>query len=176
MNSSYRNPLTYNDDVIVQTRRALERLYTAFAPAEPAAAPAAPETLQILKEQTLATRNGFMDAMDDDFNTAGALGHLFELVRAINLARDSGADAAVLGEAQATLRELTGVFGLRLDGSKANQAGKDVAPFLDLFIELRAELRRQKLWALSDLVRDRLKDLGVQLEDRKDGTTTRKMD
>jgi cysteinyl-tRNA synthetase len=108
--------------------------------------------------------------MDDDFNSAGALGQLFELVRMINIARDAGATDAELEPAQAMLRELTDVFGLLLNEPKAdrNQAAAD--PFIQLLIDLRTELRKQKNWELSDKVRDRLAELGVVLEDGKDGT------
>ena len=170
LNSNYRNPVTYNEDVIIQTKRALDRMRLALTPASPEAHPAQEQAVQ-LQRQVEATRKGFREAMDDDFNSAGALGFIFELVRAINQARDNGANANTLGTAQDVLRELTSVLGLRLECKQALQSGKDIAPFVELFIEMRNELRRQKLWALSDGIRDRLKEMGVLLEDKKDGTT-----
>ncbi len=171
LNSSYRGPLTYSDEVVTQAERNLERLRLALKPAVPAQGAVADEVMQALQKQMEATRQGFIDSMDDDFNTAGALGHLFDLVRAINQARDAGVDGDSLSQAQALLRELAGVFGLRLERSP--DQGASAAPFIDLLIQVRGELRAQKLWALSDLVRDRLIDLGVVLEDSKDGTTWR---
>jgi cysteinyl-tRNA synthetase len=109
--------------------------------------------------------------MDDDFNTPGALSQLFELVRAINQARDAGVAAETLGEAQATLREMAGVLGLRLESKTADTG--DVGRFVELLIDVRRELREAKQWALADRIRDRLLELGVSLEDSKDGTTWR---
>jgi len=68
------------------------------------------------------------------------------------------------------LRELSGVLGLRL---QEKQGSGDADKFINLLIEVRSEVRKQKLWPLSDLIRDRLKELGVTLEDSKDGTTWR---
>jgi cysteinyl-tRNA synthetase len=109
--------------------------------------------------------------MDDDFNSAGALGSMFDLVRVINQARAAGATIDELKPAQDKLRELTNVFGLVLSESSGNASQAD--PFIDLLIELRSNLRNDKLWAYSDLIRDRLKNLGVTMEDSKDGTTWR---
>jgi cysteinyl-tRNA synthetase len=109
--------------------------------------------------------------MDDDFNTAGALGVLFDLVRSINQARDAGVGSQNLKPAQDALAELTCVLGLRLE--RPQSSGGDAAPFIDLLVEVRKQLRMQKLWALSDLVRDQLAEQGVLLEDSKDGTTWR---
>jgi cysteinyl-tRNA synthetase len=173
LNSNYRNPLTYNEEVVLQTSKALERLRTALNPplsGTAAPVPAAEEALCILEEQMQATKQGFIESMDDDFNTAGALGHLFELVRAINQARDAGVNAEQLGRAQSLLKELAGMLGLQLDRSSPH--GKmEIAPFVDLLLEVRKELRRQKLWQLSDSIRVHLSELGVVLEDHKDGTT-----
>jgi cysteinyl-tRNA synthetase len=108
--------------------------------------------------------------MDDDFNTPLALAALYELVKAINTARDNGATDAQLQPAQSMLRELTGVLGLRL---QEKQGSGDADKFIDLLVEVRSEIRKQKLWALSDLIRDRLKELGVTIEDSKDGTKWR---
>jgi cysteinyl-tRNA synthetase len=118
-----------------------------------------------------ATRSGFEDSMDDDFNSAGALGYLFELVRVINQVRSDGARDSDLEPAQTLLRELTAVLGLRLE--KAEGGGQAANPFIDLLIELRIQLRAQKQYAFSDQIRDRLQALGVVLEDSKDGTIWR---
>jgi cysteinyl-tRNA synthetase len=118
-----------------------------------------------------ATRQGFLEAMDDDFNSAGALGYLFELVRVINQARDAGLSADQLEPAQELLVELAGVFGLRLRREKVTVTPADV--FIYLLVQVRSELRQQKLWQLGDQIRDRLADLGVQVEDSKDGSTWR---
>ncbi len=169
LNSSYRNPLTFNDEVIGQAERALERLRTALRPAQPAV-DAQNEALKAsLQSQTQTAQRGFLESMDDDFNTAGALGHLFELVRATNQARDAGANPDVLLPAQTLLVELCSVLGLRLE--RPVQTSSPAEPFIELLLELRAELRTQKLWSLSDLIRDRLAELGVAIEDNKEGTT-----
>ncbi|WP_322507937.1 cysteine--tRNA ligase [Anaerolinea sp.] len=171
LNSGYRAPLTFNDEVIEQTERALERLKSALRPALPGAAGISAEAVKALEEQARAARAGFEEAMDDDFNTAGALSHLFELVRAINSARTEGATDEQLRAGQDVLRELAGVLGLRL--RMEEEKPQEAAPFIDLLIEVRTELRKQKLWALSDLIRDRLAALGVTLEDTREGTTWR---
>ena len=168
LNSSYRNPLTFNDEVIAQAERALERLRSALRPAQ--AADSSDEAVKTsLDAQIQAAKQGFLDSMDDDFNTAAALGHLFELVRATNQARDAGAGPELLHPAQALLLELSGVLGLRLE--RQAQIANPAGPFIDLLLELRTTLRGQKMWALSDQIRDRLVDLGVAIEDNKDGTS-----
>jgi cysteinyl-tRNA synthetase len=169
LNSSYRSPLTYNDDVVVQSERALERLRSAMRPALVEVETATPEALQALERQITNARQAFIDAMDDDFNTAGSLGSLFDLVRAINQARDAGLGLENLKKAQAVLVELAGVLGLSMD--RPVTQGAEADPFINLLIEIRRELRVQKLWALSDMVRNRLGELGVVLEDGKEGTT-----
>jgi cysteinyl-tRNA synthetase len=174
LNSSYRNPLTYGEEVVSQAERALERLRSALRngqPGEAVVTPASNEAAEALKAQMEVTRNGFLEAMDDDFNTAGALGNLFDLVRAINQARDTGASIEILTQARALLLELAGIFGLVLD--RPATGGGEAKPFVDLLLEVRSELRRQKLWALSDQVRNSLAELGVILEDGKEGTSWR---
>jgi cysteinyl-tRNA synthetase len=171
LNSSYRSPLTFNEEVISQAERALERLRTALRPAVSSTDQAPEAVKKALEEQVDATRRGFIEAMDDDFNTAGALGHIFDLVRAINQARDANVGAQGLQAAQGVFVELTGVLGLRLERSEVG--GGRASELVDLLIEVRNEMRQQKLWALSDLIRDRLAELGVVLEDGKQGTTWR---
>jgi cysteinyl-tRNA synthetase len=167
LNSSYRSPLTFSDETITHAERALDRLRSALRPASP---DASGESADELVAQIEAVRAKFIETMDDDFNTAGALGHLFDFVRTINAARDAGVDDKGLKPAQDLILELTGVFGLQLD-KPADFEGGEAAPFVDLLVKIRTELRTQKLWALSDQIRDQLVDLGVIIEDSKSGTT-----
>ncbi len=168
LNSGYRSPLTFNDEVIGQAERALERLNSGLKPAQPGAAGIADEEVNELLAQAHKARQGFEAAMDDDFNSAGGLGYLFELVRTINQARSDGATGDQLQAAQDTLRELCGVFGLRQAGAIGAQPAD---AFVELLMEVRAAVREQKIWALSDLIRDRLAELGVQVEDAKGGSS-----
>jgi len=169
LNSSYHNPLTFGEEIITQAERALERLRLALRPAGDGILEDG-ETVENLRQQAEATRKGFIECMDDDFNTAGALGHLFELVRVINQAKDTGVSTGIIAEGQNLLRELMTVFGLRVERP---EKGGQATPFIQLLIDLRRELRQEKLWVLSDQTRTRLAELGVLLEDSKDGTTWR---
>jgi cysteinyl-tRNA synthetase len=170
LNGSYRAPLIFNDETLDAAEKGLERLKSALRPATAQGAESAAEAAAVLSAAIETVKKAFTDAMDDDFNSAGALGQLFDFVRAINTARDAGATAAQLQPAQDTLRELTGVFGLRL--AEKTSTG-DADKFIDLLLEVRAEMRQQKQWAMSDLIRDRLKVLGVTVEDSKNGATWR---
>jgi cysteinyl-tRNA synthetase len=167
LGGDYRRPLTYNDDVAADASRQLDRLLGALKPATGSHA-AGEETH--LEAATAQARAGFEAAMDDDFNTSGALASLFELVRAINTARDRGVGGEPFSKAQDTLRELAGVLGLRLRPKQAT-GGQQAAPFIELLIETRAALRKAKQFELADSVRKRLAELGVMLEDTPQGTT-----
>ena len=171
LNSSYRSPLTFNDEVISGATKGFERLRSAMRPALSNAGGAPPEVMEALTAQISNTRQGFLKTMDDDFNSAGALGHIFDLVRAINQTRDSGATEEDLEPAQDTFRELTGVFGLRLEQTSVD--GGNAGQFIDFLVELRTDLREDKQWALADNIRNRLAELGVLIEDEKEGTTWR---
>ena len=114
LNGSYRAPLSYSDEIMGAAERGLDRLRSALKPASAGAVGAGAELRNTLDQQTEATQQTFVDAMDDDFNSSGGLAALFELVRAVNTARDAGATEAQLKPAQDTLKTLTGVLGLRL--------------------------------------------------------------
>jgi len=169
LNSGYRNPLSYSEEILGQAEKAIERLRSALKPAQGGAAGANEEVLQTLQNQIEAAESGFVESMDDDFNSAGALASLFELVRVTNQTRAEGATETQLEPAQSLIRKLTSVLGLSLD--KTNEGIQAADEFVDLLIEMRTELRQNKMWALSDRIRDRLAELGVVLEDSKDGTS-----
>ncbi len=169
LNSGYRNPLSYSEEILDQAEKAIERLRSALKPALPGTAGLESAKIADLARQVEKTRAGFIAAMDNDFNSSGALAELYELVRATNQARADGATDVQLEVAQSVLKELTSVLGLSLETKKVVDQKTD--EIIDLLIEIRRELRQNKLWALSDTVRDRLAALGVILEDSKEGTS-----
>ncbi|MDQ3005919.1 MAG: cysteine--tRNA ligase [Chloroflexota bacterium] len=170
LSSSYRAPLVFSQETQDAAEKSLERLKSAFRPASPSAKGLPAGSAAELVTQADSTKQSFTDAMDDDFNTPLALAALHELVKAINTARDNNATDEQLQAAQATLRELTSVVGLRL---QEKTGSGDADKFIDLLVKVRSEVRKQKLWALSDQIRDQLKELGVMIEDTKEGTTWR---
>jgi cysteinyl-tRNA synthetase len=167
--SGYRKPLAFSQEVIEDNERALERLRGALRPAT-GLVESGPAVIA-LDEQRSATGAAFEAAMDDDFNSAGALGALFELVRAINTARQAGVGGEPIEHAQAEFRRLTGVLGLRLEDP--NTQGRSIGPFVDLLLDIRRELRLARQWQLADKIRDELKARGVIVEDTAQGSTWR---
>jgi cysteinyl-tRNA synthetase len=166
LGSHYRSPQTYNSEIAAETARKLERLMTGLQPATGATASGA--AVADLEQAAEAARARFIEVMDADLNTSGALAVLFDLVRAINSARDAGVGGEPFAQSQAVLRELAGVLGLRLSGER--RGGRDVAPFVELLIETRTALRKAKQYEMADRIRQGLADLGVTLEDSAQGT------
>ncbi len=114
-------------------------------------------------------RERFVEAMDDDLNTPRALAAIFDLAREINRGREERSDVS---NAQAVLRELADVVGLRLAGPEGHPSA-DIAPFVDLLIDVRADLRQAGQYDLADKIRDQLHGLGVVIEDSSEGTQWR---
>lgn len=200
LNTSYRHPLTYSTEIVEQAERGLDRLRSGLRPALPGVGGASQAALEALNARTQAAPPAFVEAMDDDFNSAAALAVLFELVRQINQARDAGATDTELQPAQDVLLELSGVLGLRLktperqpdvvalqalvseiaaelDGQadllESARSEENGAVLMDTLLELRRAIRAQKLWALSDKIRDRLAEQGILVEDSTGGSSWR---
>jgi cysteinyl-tRNA synthetase len=167
--SGYRKPLVFSNEVVADGERGLERLRTALRPSigQLTDGPAT----EALAEGGRQARAAFEAAMDDDFNTAAALAAIYDLVRVINTARDAGVGGQPFADAQATFRTLTDVLGLRLETARV--AGQSVAPFVELLLSIRQDLRQAKQWALADRIRDELNALGVTVEDTARGSTWR---
>ena len=168
----YRKPVVYNDETLTAAQRVLTRLLTALRPGK--GPKTTGEEVDTLREATENARANFITAMDDDFNTSTGMAAIFELVRAINSARDAGVSGPFFSAAQQTLRELTGVLGLTLTEESNEGTGRgDVKPFVDLLVNIRTELRTAKQWALADKVRNGLKEQGIVIEDTPEGPVWR---
>src|SRR5262249_34114534 len=126
-------------------------------------------------------REVFLECMDDDFNTGGAVGQLYELLTTLNRFADSrgleggkadAADLASFRQGVVALRELSQIVGIFREPPAKPGGGNNelVGGLIQLLIDLRAEARKAKNFALGDQIRKRLGELGVALEDRPGGT------
>ncbi len=196
LNTHYRSPIEYTEKRLGEMQRGLDNFYRFFerfqrvtggsffdlkAPSKrgPFEAGGGPHG-EFLAEVG-RYRDDFLECMDDDFNTGGAIGILYDLLTALNRFADarqleSGKPDPAALEAFRTgavvLRELSQILGLFREAPTKPTTGNDqlVGGLVQLLIDLRAEARKAKNFALGDQIRKRLADLGVTLEDRPGGT------
>ncbi|MDP6549477.1 MAG: cysteine--tRNA ligase [Dehalococcoidia bacterium] len=156
LGSHYRSRLSYSDDDCAATQRGMGRLREALDRPSGGAEPLDPIPFQ----------QRFLDAMDDDLNTPRAVAALFDLSREIN----RFAAVKDVTTAQDCLRHLGGILGLTFEGL-APEGGDHLAaaPFIQLLLDARAELRKAKQYALADQIREGLDRQGVTVEDTPDG-------
>ena len=168
ISSHYRSPINYSTDILEQGKNALERLYTCrdnldFALKNAAEGGEAPEFLAKYKQE-------FIDAMDDDFNTADAIGVLFSMVREINTMIAANPEKAAVEAAITLFDELTGVLGLVY-----NRKADDLDAEVEALIEQRTNARKAKDFKTADAIRDKLKEMGIVLEDTPQGVKWSRM-
>jgi cysteinyl-tRNA synthetase len=199
LQTHYRSPLDFSTDRLDEAARAYERLVTPvrnleWARSNPPAADAAEASAEVRAVAAAApeaARAAFIASMDDDFNTAGALAALFDLVRALNGLLEGhasgplGRDLALAEPLATTLVELMGVLGLDIDTGDtrarypaavvdlaretAAYAGTDAEEAVEALLAVRASARAAKDWATADAVRDGLSGLGLMVEDTPSG-------
>ena len=167
LTSQYRSPLNYSDESLENARMGLRRIYMSLHKAE-----------QLSDEHSVETDDQFVGkfqaAMDDDFNTSEALAVIFDCVRELNRAVEAKnvRNAAVYRK---TLLEIAGSLGLlslnpaRFLGVEAS--GSDDGTIQNL-IDQRVQARSERQWQRADTIREELTSMGVEIEDRPDGTTT----
>ena len=167
LSSHYRSQLNYSEDQLNNARSALQRLYSALLDYNPVEVPDDSEY-----------QKKFEQALNDDFNTAGALAVLFELVREINRARKDEPD--MVDGLASLLKYLGNVIGLLEDdpesylkSRKGATAGLSDAE-IDGLIEQRLEARAAKNWSEADRIRDTLTEAGICIEDSATGTRWRR--
>ncbi|HEX5272499.1 MAG TPA: cysteine--tRNA ligase [Gemmataceae bacterium] len=204
LGTHYRSPIEWSDDRLAEVARALEGFYRFFERYEritgesfydlPGGKPDDVRLSGPLAETVPALRKRFLECMDDDFNTGGAVGVLFELLPALNRFADSaGLESNRGGPAKdefrtgvRVLRELSGILGLFWAPPPEKKLGGDdalVSGLMQLLIDVRNNLRaeakkiaakddplKKALFGQTDLIRQRLGALGVTLEDRPGGT------
>lgn len=166
ISSSYRSPINYSIDIIEQCKASLSRLYTCRDSLDFELKNALNGDLsEQIKEKLDKRVEQFIQAMDDDLNTADGIATVFELVRDINsLVIGKNESKETVEYAAKIFDELTGVLGLVY-----NRNNETLDDDIDAMIESRTQARKAKNWAEADRIRDELKAKGIVLEDTAQG-------
>ena len=192
LSTHYRSPIHFGEEALSESARAMEAFERLFARCQRVTGLSfytlplqnrrqGNATVAAAGVETQALREKFLAAMDDDFNTAVGIATLFDFVRVVNKHIDqqglekSPSDVArtLLDAMLLVLRELTGILGLFVKEPEATRSSADqatVGKLMELVIEIRARARAGKDFATADLVRAKLTEAGITLEDRPDGT------
>ena len=174
LNAQYRSPINFTQAGLEEASAAYRRVRDGVVNARTAerVAPASGSGDAGLKAAVATARAGFTAAMDDDFNTREAIAAIHDLVSASNRALEAGAGRAALHEAAEAFREFDEV--LSLFSPPSADADRILTGVLDFLVQLREDARKRKDFATSDTIRTRLADLGIVLEDTKDGVRWRR--
>jgi len=167
----YRSPINYSYDSLMQCKASLTRLHTCRDSLDFALSNTKEEgTLreELSKEFTAFTEK-FCEAMEDDLNTADAIGTLFDLVRYINkTVLGTESSAADIKAAMEIFDTLTGILGI-VYNENSGEADDTDATAIEALIEERTAARKEKNWAKTDEIRNKLTDMGIVLEDTPQG-------
>jgi cysteinyl-tRNA synthetase len=199
LTTHYRRPIDFSEERLEEVQRGLDSFYRFFERfqritggsfyALPAPAKRGPFEPKAADARFLAEvarhRTAFLECMDDDFNTGGAIGAFYELLTSLNRFADAReleagkSDASAFADFRAAagvVRELSQILGIFQEPPTTPRTGEDqlVSGLMQLFIDLRAQARQGKNFALADQIRKRLGELGITLEDRPGGTGWRK--
>jgi len=174
--SHYRSPIDFSEENLRSSKELLDRLHATY------------DKVQTLLERSkdVATvqesqftgivsqhKEKFIEAMDDDFNTPAAIAVLVSLTKEVEKSIPSGFDEKTLRQIFETMKEMCSIIGI-FEGREDRKPSEYISTELvNLIVEIRDEARRKNDWGTADRIRDRLKKIGVILEDTSEGTEWR---
>ena len=170
LSGHYRGPIDFGEDILTQSRNGLTRMRNAKSNLKHLIA-AGSGSMTEAEQAALAGldqyREKFIEAMDDDLNTADAISAVFELITAINTAVKDGASKEFAQKALDLLMELATVLGLLQQ--EVSEEVTEVEPEIQALIDERQAARKAKDFARADEIRDILKEKGITLKDTPQG-------
>lgn len=181
VSTHYRSPLDFSDTRLDEAKASLTRLKNALDNLKELAKMPASQTSdgQTLLTKANECKQGFFEAMDDDFNTALAIANMFDLAKEINIyynevmSKKASYNKEVVDNTLAIFTEMADIIGiLEFDDNSADDGLVD--SLMNLIIDIRQNARKNKDWATADKIRDELKNIGITLEDSPSGVRWKK--
>jgi len=175
LSAHYRSPINFSKELIMQADTGLSRIHNTVKNLGFILSSASDEKMSAEEEKSynefLTYKEKFKEAMDDDLNTADAISHIFTLVREVNsrINNDGSYSKEYIEKTVALINELTDVLGI-----SAKSEEDDLSAEVEALIEKRQEARKNKDFKLADEIRDRLTEMGIVLEDTRQGVKWRK--
>jgi cysteinyl-tRNA synthetase len=177
LSAHYRSPINFSDELIEQAKNGLDRMYNCLDNLKHHEKTAVErETVTEIEMSLEAALNNykqkFIDAMEDDLNTADAISAIFEMVKEINtiVKADSNISKSAITFAYGMLKEFGGILGLLKKGQEASLEAD-----VEELISQRQQARKDKNWKEADNIRDKLKEMGIVLEDTPQGIKWKKV-
>ena len=173
LTTQYRSPINFSKEVMEQTKNSSKRLYNAKYKLEDAIEKSTVEKITDEEEKLFKSFDKhiekFESAMDDDLNTADAITAIFDLVKDINLNLDENNSKEMLEKTLELLKKLTRVLGI-MEGER-----EEISEDIEGLIKERNDARKNKDFARADEIRDKLKEMGIEIEDTRSGTTWKRI-
>ena len=192
ISAHYRHPLDYSPSSLKESSSAIRRLSNCLEALKPYHSAAdtgisdSGNSNQVdtsILESIHTMRNGFEEAMDADFNTARAIGEIFKFVGEVNQTF-AGMDEilpdttkAALGKGYTNLKDMCEVLGIYSESVDSGNGNTELLnQLMDLIVEMRQTARERKDWETADKIRDRLKQLNIELQDTRHDVTWKIID
>ena len=173
LTTQYRSPINFSREVMEQTKNSSKRLYNAKYKLEDAIEKSNLEKITDKEENLYKSFDKhiekFEKAMEDDLNTADAITAIFDLVKDINLNLDENNSKEMLEKTLELLKKLTRVLGI-MEGER-----EEISEDIEGLIAERNAARKNKDFAKADEIRDKLKEMGIEIEDTRSGTTWKRI-
>ena len=173
LTTQYRSPINFSREVMEQTKNSSKRLYNAKYKLEDAIEKSTLEKITDEEEKLFKSFDKhiekFESAMDDDLNTADAITAIFDLVKDINLNLDENNSKEMLEKTLELLKKLTRVLGI-MEGER-----EEISEDIEGLIKERNDARKNKDFAKADEIRNKLKEMGIEIEDTRSGTTWKRI-
>ncbi len=192
ISAHYRHPLDYSSSSLKESSSAIRRLNNCLDVLKPFQSVTDPSLLDTdtlgeaevsILDAVQSMRTGFEDAMDADFNTAKAIGEIFKFVGEVNLTLSTAGDnlsdttKAALGRGYSGLKEKCEVLGIYSELTDSDAANSEMMDqLMKLIIDVRQTARQRKDWDTADKIRDRLKQLNIELQDTRQDVTWKIID